>query len=249
MEHKAAIYMDWGLFFEIEISAALIRPLLPPGITPVETNNGNAILTLNLLHFLSGGDQVDLPANNEIDFGVAVPVDNSGYQNKGKPHAKSAVHMLNIASDSEDYLTICRDSGYCTHEGANLKFEFSPDGMNGCVLDGNGPIVTITALSMTTKNLTENITENITKATPEYSPFQRFGQDVIHDHRGEYRLNFIFEGEGLSEPQTDLFELTLEDHPFFRGLNNLAGKQACLSQFALRPKKTATLYLFAPDEA
>ena len=104
MAYNAAIHMDWGLFFEFEVPLAPLLPLLPPGIAAVGNDAEKAVLTLNLAHFVQGGDQIDLPENHEIDFGVLVPVDNTNYQ--GMPQADAAAHMLNIASDSKGYLEV-----------------------------------------------------------------------------------------------------------------------------------------------
>jgi hypothetical protein len=230
MGYNAAIYMNWGLFFEFEVPSAPLLPLLPPGIVVEGKDPKKAVLTLNLEHFLQGGDLIDLPENYEIDIGVLVPVDNSNYQDM--PQANSAAHMLNIASDSKEYLKVCEDSGYCTHDRPNLTFEFDEDGLNGRVWDDDGPIVTIRSAKGETLN---------------YGPFRRVGQDVVYDHREEYRLNFVFEGGGVVEPNPDLFEVVFEDHPFFRGLE-LAGPQVSQSQFALSFGEKAALSFFGPNE-
>ncbi|MBT3490979.1 MAG: hypothetical protein HOA08_03640 [Rhodospirillaceae bacterium] len=230
MAYNAAIHMDWGLFFEFEVPLAPLLPLLPPGIAAVGNDAEKAVLTLNLAHFVQGGDQIDLPENHEIDFGVLVPVDNTNYQ--GMPQADAAAHMLNIASDSKGYLEVCKDSGYCIHDRPNLTFEFDQNGLNGRVWDDDGPIVSI---------------KTVKGEALKYGPFRRVGQDVVYDHREEYRLNFVFEGKGLIDPSPNLFEIVLESHPFFRGLA-LSGRQICQSQFALSFGEKATLSFFGANE-
>jgi hypothetical protein len=230
MGYNAAIHLDWGVFFLLDVAAARLRGRLPPGITPVAPKRGRALLTLNLAHFLAGGDQVDLPENHEIDIGVVVPVDNSGHA--GLPQAATAVHVLNIASTAPDYLAICADSGYRVHDAAGLGFAVAPAGLAGTVRDAGGPILSFAAR----------------EPEPAFAPFSRVGQDVIHDHRGEYRLNYVLEGEGLAAPAPDSFALTLHDHPFFLELG-LSGRKARQREpFALRPGSRATLSFYGPND-
>ncbi|MDP6708750.1 MAG: hypothetical protein QF893_20590 [Alphaproteobacteria bacterium] len=230
MGYNAAIHMDWGVFFVLEVAAAPLRSLLPPGIAPVERTPGQALLAVNLVHFLGGGDQVDLPQNHEIDIGVAVPVDNTAYT--GLPQAASAAHVLNIVSTSEDYLEICRDSGYRVHGGQGLEFDIAPSGLDGRVRDGEGAILSFAARGR----------------DHAFQPFSRVGQDVIHDHRGEFRLNFVLEGEGAAAAAPEMFDLTLHDHPFFLGLDLDGESPRQLETFALRPGGKATMSFYVPDE-
>jgi hypothetical protein len=230
MGYNAAIHMDWGVFFILEVAAPPLGRHLPPGLAPIEPTPGRALLAVNLVHFLSGGDQVDLPQNHEIDIGVAVPVDNSAYA--GLPQAASAAHVLNIASTSEDYLEICRDSGYRVHGGQGLLFDISPYGLDGHVRDGEGPILSFAARAR----------------DHAFQPFSRVGQDVIHDHRGEFRLNFVLEGEGVAATAPEMFELTLHDHPFFLGLDLDGESPRQRETFALRPGGRATMSFYIPDE-
>jgi len=231
MGYNAAIHMDWGVFFVLEASSAPIRPLLPPGIHLVEPSPGRTLLALNLVHFLQGGDQVDLPENFEIDIGVNVPVDNSAYAGD-LPQASTAVHVLNIASTSRDYLEFCRDSGYRIDDGEGLSFDLSPDGFEGTISDARGALLSFAA------------------RTPDlaFAPFRRLGQDVVYDHRGTYRLNYVFEGEGLAAPSADCFALTLHQHPFFLGLDLDGDKPRQHEPFALKTGLQATTSFYGPDE-
>lgn len=229
MGHNASIHLDWGVFFEIEIEAGPVCALLPPGILPAEPAPGRALLSVNLVHFLGCGDQVQMPENHEIDIGIAVPVDNAGHA--GLPQAASAVCLLNIASTSEDYLQICRDSGYPVHVGRELRFDIGPDGLSGSVHDADGPL-----LSFHPGN-----------GARVFSIFSRIGQDLIHDHRGEYRLNYVLEGEGLAQPATDTFDLTLHAHPFYRRLDIAGAAARCRAQFALQPGRKASIAFYGPD--
>lgn len=79
-----------------------------------------------------------------------------------------------------------------------------------------------------------------------FESFSRVGQDVIHDHRGEFRLNYVFEGDGLAGP--DIFSLTLHDHAFFRGLDIAGDSPPRHDQFALRPGSKATIAFYGPNE-
>lgn len=231
MGYNAAIHLDWGVFFVLEVAAAPIRPFLPPALPLVEPSPGRALLALNLVHFLGGGDQVDLPENHEIDIGVTVPVDNTGHA--GLPQAASAVHVLNIASTSQAYLEICRESGYRVHGGAGLGFDIAPAGLEGQVGDADGPILSFAARA----------------SEPAFAPFSRVGQDVIHDHRGEFRLNYLFEGEGLAATAPDTFELTLHDHPFFLGLDLDGPRPRQRQPFALKSGGQAAMSFYGPNEA
>lgn len=230
MGYNAAIQMDWGIFLSLEVEAAALGDLLLPDMILVKPAPGRALLTLNLVHFLAGGDQVDLAENQEIDIGVVVPVDNAGHD--GLPQAAAAVHVLNIASTSADYIEICRESGYRIHEGANLTFSIAPDGLSGDVRNADGPILSFAAQF----------------DDPVFKPFERIGQDFIHDYRGDYRLNYVLEGEEISALAPDSFSLTLHEHAFFLGLKASENPPLQHSPLALRPGHTATMSFYGPNE-
>lgn len=231
MGYNASIRMDWGIFLSFEVAASAIRDLVLPDLVPVEPAPGRAVLTLNLVHFMAGGDQVDLVENYEIDIGVVVPVDNSGHD--GLPQAAAAVHVLNIASTSAEYIEICRDSGYRIHESADLAFDVSPDGFNSEVRDADGPVLSLAARF----------------DAPAFTAFSRTGQDFIHDHRGDYRLNYVLEGEEIPALAPDSFSLTLHQHRFFLGIEPPESPPRQHAPLVLRPGHTATMSFYGPNDA
>ena len=228
MAHNATIYLDWGVFFMVQVAAEHAQAVLPPGQAPVEPAPGQALLSVNLVHFLAGGDGVDLPENWEVDVGVSVSPDNTCFA--GQPQALSAVQSVNIASTSDSYLEHCVASGYRVHPHNGLCFDIHPDALAGRVYDADGTILAFAFRGV----------------VPPFQPFQRIGQDVVNDERGEYRLNYVFDGEGFAPAHPDNFSLTLHGHPFFRGLPVAGTPQTCFGQSALRPGKRAALAFHGP---
>ncbi|MEX3606750.1 MAG: hypothetical protein VB142_12495 [Burkholderia sp.] len=231
MAYRSTIYLDWGAFFLLEVPPASIKPLLPAGIEPILVPSGIAILTLNVVNFLQGGDQADLPANHEIDIGVLVNLDNSEFE-ADLPQASVAIHVLKVASTARGYVDLCKDTGYSVIDPAALAFEIDPAALTASVRDADGPILSCRQLD---REL-------------EYGEFRRIGQDVMHDaERGIHRANYIFSGKGLSQPMTDAMELRIHAHPFFADLGIEPGVLACLDQFALKPSSRGSLAFYRPN--
>lgn len=119
MAIAASVFLDWGLFSVFDVDAEAVRRHLPTDVGIVTDDAGKATLSLNIAHFLEGGEGVELPQNHEIDLGVAVNVDNTLYA--GCPQATTASHVLNIASTSADYLAYCKEAGYNKASGEGLR--------------------------------------------------------------------------------------------------------------------------------
>lgn len=200
MGHTATVHLDWGLFCVTEVPIAQVRPLMPPRIQPLEARLGHGLLTINLAHFLAGGEGIALPQNHEIDIGVAVLPDNAGFGSG--PEAATAVHVLDIASTSPDYLAHCEACGYRVHRGTELRFDISEDGLAGQVQDAEGRLLRWAWRGR----------------PPAFGPFRRIGQDVVHDSRGEYRLNYVFSGGALASLVPADLEIELSGHSFFQGI-------------------------------
>lgn len=227
MGYKAAIWLDWGVFFTVEADADAVRDLMAPGLEAIGPVPGRVLLHINLVHFIRGGDGIELAACDEIDIGVAVPVDNSAYE--GLPQA--AAHILNISATSPDYMEICRQTGYRLHDGHGLRFDLAKDGLSGGVADDAGPIL--------------DFRTNMARP-PRSRVFSRVGQDVVHDERGQYRVNYVFAGKGLDGLADDAFALNLHHHPFFLGLVD-SGAPKQYPPFAVRRGRKATISFYGPD--
>ncbi|MEX3548417.1 MAG: hypothetical protein VB125_04690 [Burkholderia sp.] len=232
MAYRSTIYLDWGAFFLLEAPSASIQPFLPAGLEPVLAPSGTAILTLNVVNFLQGGDQVDLPANHEIDIGVLVNLDNSEFE-ADLPQASVAIHVLKVASTARGYVDLCKDTGYSVIDPAALAFEINPAALDASVRDADGPILRCRQID----------------GELEYGEFSRVGQDVMHNAKcGIYRANYIFSGEGLSRQMTDAMELKVHAHPFFADLGIEPGVLTCLDQFALKPSSRGSLAFYRPNQ-
>ncbi|KAF1018236.1 MAG: hypothetical protein VB140_00035 [Burkholderia sp.] len=232
MAYRSTIYLDWGTFFLIETPAASIQPLLPASVRPLLAASGAAILTLNVVHFLAGGEQVDLPANHEIDIGVLVELDNSEFE-ADLPQASVAIHVLKVASTARGYVDLCQNTGYRVIDPVALAFEINPATLTASVCDADGPILGCRQLDLDL----------------EYDEFRRIGQDVMYDaERGIHRANYIFSGKGLSRPMTNAMELRVHAHPFFADLGIEPGVLVCLDQFALKPSSRSSLAFYRPNQ-
>ncbi|PCE28615.1 hypothetical protein BWP39_00050 [Paraburkholderia acidicola] len=233
MPYRSTIYLDWGVFFLIEAPLAAIKPLLVAGVEPVLAPSGAALLTLNVVHFLEGGDQVEVPANHEIDVGVLVDLDNSKFS-ADLPQATVAVYVIKVASTARGYIDQCKVAGYSvTDPTTALSFELNASTLDVSVQDADGPILTCRQL----------------EHELEYGEFTRIGQDVMHNaEHGVHRANYIFSGEGLTKPMTTAMELRIHPHPFLADLGVSPGVVNCLDQFALKPSSRGSLAFYRPDE-
>ena len=90
--YVASIFLDFGLFFSLEVETDSIQPLLPEGVDLEPSENGKAGLMFNLVHFMEGGDVAQMEACWEIDAGARVELDNKMFPIG--PEALSASFLL-----------------------------------------------------------------------------------------------------------------------------------------------------------
>jgi len=65
MGYSATVHLDWGVFFEPEAPTTPVRALLPAELILVEPAPSRVLLLLDLVHFLSGKDQLNLSECHE----------------------------------------------------------------------------------------------------------------------------------------------------------------------------------------
>lgn len=128
---------DFNMEFSFEIDLGQVEPLLPAGLTAVETVPGRALCNVGYLRF-PPGTPVAGPIQ-ELSLAVHVYPDLSMH-----PVPRFAFYVLNVASDSERFLDWAHEVDHMeVYRSPELRFHAEPERWRVTVSDAHGPICTL----------------------------------------------------------------------------------------------------------
>ena len=222
--YVASIFLDFGLFFSLEVETDSIQPLLPEGVDLEPSENGKAGLMFNLVHFMEGGDVAQMEACWEIDAGARVELDNKMFPIG--PEALSASFLLNVASTSIGYNEECERRSYPMHPRLDLKVVEDEAGFN--ISDGEGMIARVEYAARDTV----------------FAPYRQAGQDVMVDPLGIVRVNYEIAAEGTQLSLEEVRLILSLEHPFFTRLSLIGAEPKIRKVIFIKPEQRHSVAFF-----
>lgn len=222
-------YLVWKFDFALsslyEVETALVEPILPPNLSPMEAAPGVSLLHITCFNFPEGALGL-LPEFQELIFGVVVSPDLS----RGVP--RFATYVVSLASSSQEHLDHSIDYYNLPSYGLLTTVDISKQNHAAEYSDGDGKILTM----------------NNCAARPVYQEEENYFQAYSSGKDGSIYVGDVYIKARMFEHQESGEAGALFNHPFFGDLDVEDADPVIFMQILNEPGSRGEQYYFKPEK-